>query len=401
MANSSFLLLLSWILICCFSTFQAHKIHITPYKTTPTNFNPISPYYPQKKAMNIIDSCWRWNPKWASNRQALADCARGFGNAALGGKNGAIYVVTDTSDDPINPKPGTLRYGATQDKPLWIIFQRDMVLKLENELMVNSYKTIDGRGVKVEIANGPCITIEGVSHVIIHGISIHDCKPGKRGMVRSSLNHVGERTGSDGDAIAVFASSNIWIDHCYLARCTDGLIDIIHASTSITVSNNYFTQHDKVMLLGHQDGYIADKVMKVTVAFNHFGPGLVQRMPRVRYGYAHVANNRYDQWLMYAIGGSSNPTILSEGNYFVASKNPDSKQVTKRDIEGGPGVWKNWKWRTSKDVFLNGAYFVQSGLGSCSPLYSASQLFSVASGFLVPSLTSDAGPLNCHPGEAC
>ena len=50
---------------------------------------------------------------------------------------------------------------------------------------------------------------------------------------------------------------------------------------------------------------------------------------RVRYGYAHVANNRYDQWLMYAIGGSSNPTILSEGNYFVASKNPDSKQVQK------------------------------------------------------------------------
>ena len=40
---------------------------------------------------------------------------------------------------------------------------------------------------------------------------------------------------------------------------------------------------------------------------------------RVRYGYAHVANNRYDQWIMYAIGGSADPTILSEGNYFVAS----------------------------------------------------------------------------------
>lgn len=40
---------------------------------------------------------------------------------------------------------------------------------------------------------------------------------------------------------------------------------------------------------------------------------------RVRYGYAHVANNRYDKWIMYAIGGSANPTILSEGNYFVAS----------------------------------------------------------------------------------
>lgn len=36
----------------------------------------------------------------------------------------------------------------------------------------------------------------------------------------------------------------------------------------------------QVMLLGHQDGYTADKVMKTTVAFNHFGPQLVQRMPR-------------------------------------------------------------------------------------------------------------------------
>lgn len=34
------------------------------------------------------------------------------------------------------------------------------------------------------------------------------------------------------------------------------------------------------MLLGHNDEYTADKVMKVTVAFNHFGPGLIERMPR-------------------------------------------------------------------------------------------------------------------------
>ncbi|KAA8520125.1 hypothetical protein F0562_014381 [Nyssa sinensis] len=348
--------------------------------------------------MNSVDSCWRSNPNWASNRKALADCAIGFGTGATGGKYGAIYVVNDPSDDPINPKPGTLRYGVIQSEPLWIIFERDMVLKLKNELIMNSFKTIDGRGVKVEITKGPCITIERVSHVIIHGISIHDCKPGTPGLVRSTPEHVGHRLGSDGDAISVFAASNIWIDHCFLARCTDGLIDIIHASTAITVSNNYLTQHDKVMLLGHEDGYTADRVMKVTVVFNHFGPGLVQRMPRVRYGYAHVANNKYDEWLMYAIGGSADPTILSEGNYFMASNNPDAKQVTKRETSGG---WKNWKWRSSKDVFENGAYFVQSGFGSCAPLYSLSQLFMVAQGSLVPTLTSDAGPLQCVPSKAC
>ncbi|KAK4485064.1 hypothetical protein RD792_007672 [Penstemon davidsonii] len=349
--------------------------------------------------MNIIDSCWRSNPNWASTRKDLADCAIGFGSAAIGGKNGAIYVVTDPSDDPINPRPGTLRYGVIQTEPLWIIFANDMSLKLENELMVNSYKTIDGRGAKVEISNGPCISIDGVTNVIVHGISVHDCKPSKPGMVRSTPNHLGQRLGSDGDAIAVFASSNIWIDHCYLARCTDGLIDVTHGSRAVTISNNYFTQHDKVILLGHQDGYTADIGLKVTVAFNHFGPGLVQRLPRLRYGYAHVANNRYDQWLMYAIGGSANPTILSEGNYFAASNDANAKEVTKREVYAAG--WKNWKWRSTKDVFVNGAYFVPSGYGSCAPNYLKSQSFVAAAGSLAPALTSDAGPLQCFPRQQC
>lgn len=34
------------------------------------------------------------------------------------------------------------------------------------------------------------------------------------------------------------------------------------------------------MLLGHNDGFVADKIMKVTIAFNSFGPGLIERMPR-------------------------------------------------------------------------------------------------------------------------
>jgi pectate lyase len=36
----------------------------------------------------------------------------------------------------------------------------------------------------------------------------------------------------------------------------------------------------QVMLLGHSDSYVKDKAMQVTIAFNHFGEGLIQRMPR-------------------------------------------------------------------------------------------------------------------------
>ncbi|RVW46066.1 hypothetical protein VitviT2T_014580 [Vitis vinifera] len=397
MAYTALFLVLSCTLAYYASTLQAYSsLDYTPQ--TFTSYMPSSSKSSTKKVMNPIDSCWRRKANWASNRRALADCAVGFGKGAMGGKYGAMYVVTTPSDDPVNPKPGTLRYGVIQTKPLWIVFAKDMVITLKNELIMNSFKTIDGRGAKVEIAYGPCITIQGVSHVIIHGISIHDCKPGKSGLVRSTTMHVGHRLGSDGDAISIFTSSHVWIDHCYLASCTDGLIDVIHASTAITISNNYFSHHDKVMLFGHDDHFTADKVMSVTVAFNHFGTGLVQRMPRVRFGYAHLANNKYDEWEMYAIGGSANPTILSEGNHFTAPDNANTKEVTKREVKSG---WKNWKWRSSKDKFVNGAYFVQSGWGSCAPLYSRSQAFSVADGSMVPALTSDAGPLGCSAGKPC
>lgn len=63
-------------------------------------------------------------------------------------------------------------------------------------------------------------------------------------------------------------------------RCKFSVPFYVDRSTAITISNNYFTHHDKVMLLGHSDSYTQDKNMQATIAFNHFGEGLVQRMPR-------------------------------------------------------------------------------------------------------------------------
>jgi pectate lyase len=50
---------------------------------------------------------------------------------------------------------------------------------------------------------------------------------------------------------------------------------------------------------------------------------------------------------------------------------------------------------------VNGAYFVQSGWGSCAPYYSQTQSFAVAHGVMVPALTSKAGTLTCVAGKAC
>ncbi|RWW46422.1 hypothetical protein BHE74_00047651 [Ensete ventricosum] len=164
--------------------------------------------------------------------------------------------------------------------------------------------------------------------------------------------------------------------------------------------------------------------MQVTIAFNHFGEGLIQRMPRCRHGYFHVVNNDYTHWEMYAIGGSANPTINSQGNRYLAPTDPFAKevhsspssvslsgvislashcppieQVTKR-VDTDASVWKSWNWRSEGDLLLNGAYFTPSGAGASASYARASSLGAKPSS-MVATLTSDAGVLSCRPGAQC
>ncbi|CDY58428.1 BnaC03g71150D [Brassica napus] len=341
---------------------------------------------------NPIDDCWRCDPNWSQNRQRLADCSIGFGQGTLGGKGGRFYLVTDSSDDDAaNPLPGTLRHAVNHGlpEPLWIIFSGDMGITLRHELIVGSFKTIDGRGTNVQITGHGCLTIQQVSHVIVHNVHIHHCKPSGNTLVASSPTHVGFRGVSDGDGISVSASHHIWVDHCSLGYCSDGLIDVILASTAVTVSNNYFHHHDEVMLLGHDDRYTADSGMQVTIAFNHFGEGLVQRMPRCRHGYIHVVNNDFTAWEMYAIGGSANPTINSQGNRYTAPIDPNAKEVTKR-VDSNEKHWGKWNWRTEGDVMVNGAFFVPSGDG-VSPAFARATSLQAKTADVIDQLTVNAG----------
>ncbi|KAH7576315.1 hypothetical protein JRO89_XS01G0033300 [Xanthoceras sorbifolium] len=323
---------------------------------------------------NPIDDCWRCDRNWQFHRKRLANCGIGFGRNAVGGRDGKYYVVSDPSDDDaVNPRPGTLRHAVIQDRPLWIVFKRDMVITLKEELIMNSFKTIDARGTNVHIANGACITIQFVTNIIIHGLHIHDCKPTGNAMVRSSPSHYGWRTMADGDGISIFGSSHVWIDHNSLSNCADGLIDAIMGSTAITISNNFFTHHNEVMLLGHSDS--------------------------CRHGYFHVVNNDYTHWEMYAIGGSAEPTINSQGNRYLAPTNPFAKEVTKR-VDTTDGVWKHWNWRSEGDLMLNGAYFTASGAGAAASYARASSLGAKSSS-MVGTLTSTAGALFCRRGRQC
>lgn len=123
-----------------------------------------------------------------------------------------------------------------------------MNIKLQAELMLTDNKTIDARGANVHIAGGAQITLQFVKNVIIHGLHIHDIKQASGGLIRDSINHYGVRTISDGDGISVYGSTNVWIDHVSVTNCYDGLIDVISASTAITISNSHFTKQNDVII---------------------------------------------------------------------------------------------------------------------------------------------------------
>ncbi|RHN60997.1 putative pectate lyase [Medicago truncatula] len=309
------------------------------------------------------------------------------------------YKVTDPSDHPLNSTPGTLRYGASKIQgKVWITFKRNMNIKLVRPLLISSFTTIDGRGVDVHIADNACLMIYKATNIIIHGIRVHHCRPQAPGMVMGPDGKIISLGQVDGDAIRLVSASKIWIDHNTLYDCQDGLLDVTRGSTDITISNNWFREQNKVMLLGHDDGFVRDKNMKVTVVYNYFGPNCHQRMPRIRHGYAHVANNMYMGWVQYAIGGSMEPSLKSQSNLFIAPVT-GKKEVTWRKSSNRIG--DTWEFYSVGDAFENGASFMETKGGQVTKSnYSPKQNFKVVDAKYIRSLTSSSGVLQCSKTSA-
>ncbi|CAM8894270.1 unnamed protein product [Rhodiola kirilowii] len=175
---------------------------------------------------------WRGcDPNWEANRRRLADCAIWFGKGAVGRQKVVAFTwFSDPSDDDVvNPKPGTLRYGVDSRRALWIIFKRDMV--------------ISKRGARDELAQNDRWQGSQRPHCewTLHQNPLRDqhhhtrkstFKIASRGAAMWSSgispHHAGHWRVSDADGVSIFGGKNIWIDHCSLSNCEDGMIDAIH-----------------------------------------------------------------------------------------------------------------------------------------------------------------------------
>jgi pectate lyase len=201
---------------------------------------------------------------------------------------------------------------------------------------VGSNTTIIGvHGARISGAN---LILNKVSNIIIRNLTFedaHDCFPSWD----PNDTAVGNWN-SLYDTVSLTGATNVWVDHNqfsdghntdetqprYFGRpyqVHDGLLDITKISDLVTVSYNYFHDHDKTMLIGSSNTSTTDPGhLRVTLHHNRF-QNLGQRVPRVRFGQVDVYNNSYiatdEDDFNYSWGAGVASAIYAENNSFVRS----------------------------------------------------------------------------------
>ena len=156
--------------------------------------------------------------------------------------------------------------------------------------------------------------------------------------------------GWNDDAINVQYSTRVWIDHNSFSDGYDGAVDVKRASDYVTISWNRVSDHDKSMLLGHDDGNGGEDRGHLRVTYHHnWFDGTNQRHPRVRFGNpVHVYNNYYAGVGGYGVASTEGAGVLVEGNYFENTEDP----FHLGEGDSGPGT-----------LVARGNHFVNSGSG--------------------------------------
>ena len=155
-------------------------------------------------------------------------------------------------------------------------------------------------------------------------------------MIIQNLHIHGATSDVDGDGMHIYYAHHVWIDHCEISGCPrrqprhrarlelgHGVVDQVplHQATRQTPEHrfsNLIGHHgDKENAGGDEDW----ERLKVTFHHNWWAQGVIERMPRVRFGQVHVFNNYYGaEGNNYAIGGGFQARLASRTTTSTTSK---------------------------------------------------------------------------------
>lgn len=160
-------------------------------------------------------------------------------------------------------------------------------------------------------ASGSAMKLSGSKNVIIRNLK---------------FKGVGAHDDDDEDCLQVnHESKNVWIDHVDVYDGHDGNLDITNASDFVTISWTKFsytsasTGHQFSNLIGNSKTKTSDRGhLNVTIHHTWWADGVVERMPRVRFGKVHVANNLFDSKnASYCVRAAIEADIRIERNVFI------------------------------------------------------------------------------------
>ena len=198
------------------------------------------------------------------------------------------------------------------------------------EILVNSNKTLyskHGATIRrgtLRIGKGP----NGKQNIVIRNLRCRDLWV---------FDSSGQYDTYGWDFISIESGSHhVWVDHCDFEQAYDGMLDIKGGSDFVTVSWNIFRNQKKGNLVGHSDSSTAAKVDRghLNVTFHHnWYERVDERMPRMRFGNAHVFNLYCSDLAGRGIQSTTEAATLVENVYFFHPRSGSRPTV---EENGGP-----------------------------------------------------------------
>jgi pectate lyase len=261
---------------------------------------------PASDAGPVIPSeCPRTLVGWAAVSGDGVSMTTGGGNAAAQRPKTAAELMTLASD----AQPRVIEIAGTFDVP---------------RLDIASNKTLIGIGKDATIRGG--LRIRGYDDAPIQNVILRN------------LRVDGATTSVDNDAVQLYFAHHVWIDHCEIWDGPDGNLDMTHAVNWVTVSwtkvrytPNYkrpsgeSMDHRYASLIGHSDNNASEDDGRLKISFHHnyWAEGVIERMPRVRFGQVHVFNNYFASPMNnYCVRAGRGAHLLIEANHFDHVNSP-------------------------------------------------------------------------------
>ncbi|WP_182904126.1 RICIN domain-containing protein [Microbispora sp. H10830] len=221
-------------------------------------------------------------------------------SSTTGGAGGQTVTVTTLAD--------LIKYAGSSSPYIIRVNAPITVTPYGTEIKVASNKTIVGVGKNGQIVNGG-FNLNNVSNVIIRNLQIRD--------TRMADDDPDDKL-YDFDGVQMDTSHHVWLDHNYIVRMNDGLIDSRKDTSYLTVSWNVIGEGHKAFGIGWTPNVTA----RITIHHNWIHDNDVRNPSTDNVAYAHLYNNYMQNITGYGNYSRGKTKMVIENTYYDHVNSP-------------------------------------------------------------------------------